>query len=148
MSNNEVKPYDPRQKYTVYDNRTDQLVVSCAPAEVCAQMMGIKRDSFYRAINDNLGKRWTIIKEGKCEDLYSIKKVPPPDPEPKTIGEFMKKCRKSKGYSQLDVHRATGISRDCLYQYERNKSFPNIFTLIEIADFLEVSIDELIGRKR
>lgn len=45
-----------------------------------------------------------------------------------------------------DVHRATGLSKATVTNifYERAKN-PEIQTLLKIADYLNVSIDELLG---
>ena len=62
-------PYESRRKYTVYDNKTDTLVVLCATSEECAAAMGVKIETFYRAVNNKRWNRWTIIKEGRCSKL-------------------------------------------------------------------------------
>lgn len=48
--------------------------------------------------------------------------------------------------SVADVHEATGISKTTLTNiyYERAKN-PELQTLLKIADYLNVSIDELLG---
>lgn len=48
-----------------------------------------------------------------------------------------------------DIHRATGLSKATLTSiyYERSNN-PELQTLLKIADYLSVSIDELLGRKQ
>lgn len=48
--------------YTVYDNRTDMPIVVDETAERCAEVMGVKLDTFFHAVNQTRGKRWTIFK--------------------------------------------------------------------------------------
>lgn len=40
------KPYKSRHFYTVYDNRTDELIILDGTAEQCASMLGIAVSSF------------------------------------------------------------------------------------------------------
>ena len=65
---------EKRQKYTVYDNKTDTPICVCETSDECASIMGIKRGTFYHSINHRniakRGNRWTVIKEGKCEEMY------------------------------------------------------------------------------
>ena len=133
-------------KYTVYDNKTDECICVCESANRCAEIMGVKLDTFYHSINNargnTRGNRWTVLKEGCCEEMV-VSEVP----NPKTIGEFIRRCRKQKGYKQGDVSKATGIARVSISRYERNVQFPTLMNLISMADFLNVSIDELIGRR-
>lgn len=131
-------------KYTVYDNKTDQVICTCESSPKCAEVMGVKLDTFYHAINPRKsnGNRWTVVKEGYCEEM-EVSEVP----QSKTIGQFMRKCRKEKGYKQTDIERATGITRECVSRYENDVYFPTLCNLLSIADFLDVSIDELIGRR-
>ena len=64
--------YEQRRKYTVYDNRTDKPIALCATSEECAQAMGVKIATFYRAVSNKRWKRWTVIKEGKCNELLEV----------------------------------------------------------------------------
>lgn len=47
-----------------------------------------------------------------------------------------------------DVHDATGLSKKTITEiyYERSTN-PEFNTMLKIADFLEVSIDDLLGRE-
>lgn len=38
-------------RYTVYNNDTDELIILDGTAEQCAELMGIRRQSFYSLIN-------------------------------------------------------------------------------------------------
>ena len=56
--------YEQRQKYTVYENRTDECVCNCKTSEECAKAIGITIDAFYHQITHKgqHGNRWTILK--------------------------------------------------------------------------------------
>lgn len=64
-------------RYTVYDNRTDTPIVTDETAERCAEVMGVKLNTFYRAVNRTEGGRWTILKheykrEPKVKNLTAV----------------------------------------------------------------------------
>lgn len=54
--------------YTVYDNKTDFPICVCEPANRCAEIMGVKLDTFYHCIVGRTcnGNRWFVIKEKKA----------------------------------------------------------------------------------
>lgn len=55
--------------------------------------------------------------------------------------------RRQKGLSQREVGEAVGLSRVSLSHYELGKSAPQVFNLICIADYYQVSLDYLVGRE-
>jgi transcriptional regulator with XRE-family HTH domain len=55
--------------------------------------------------------------------------------------------RKNKGLTQEDMAQFLGMSRPGYHRYEKATGEPTIETLIKLADFFSVSIDELVGRK-
>ena len=61
----------------------------------------------------------------------------------KRITEF----RERSGYSVMDIVKNTNISRDMMYAYESARRPIPSQALIEIAEFLSVSLDELVGLK-
>lgn len=63
-----------------------------------------------------------------------------------TIGESIRKARISKGYTISDLARKSGITFQTLFKWEKGDIYPNIFNLIPIADVLNISLDELVGR--
>ena len=63
-----------------------------------------------------------------------------------TIGEAIRKARKSKRYTLEKLQAKTGITRVSLGRWERGEAFPNIVNLLTIADVLGVTLDELVGR--
>lgn len=136
--------YEEAQKYTVYDNRTDEPVAVCATSRECAKAMGVKINTFHAYLTPSAieRKRWTIIKEGKCVEFHEDH-----DTTRKTIGQAMRICRQKRGYSKMELATKTGIHVSNIKSYENDTAYPRITTVIDIADALNVSIDELIGRK-
>lgn len=67
------------------------------------------------------------------------------------MGEFnlvFKSLRQTRGYSQADLSEALDISRSSISMYENGNREPDFETLEKIADFFNVDIDYLLGRKR
>ncbi len=64
-----------------------------------------------------------------------------------TVGEALKYQRENNGLSQTQLAKATGISQQKLSYYESGKHSPSIDDCILLANFYEISLDELVGRK-
>lgn len=65
------------------------------------------------------------------------------------LAENIKKLRKQKKLSQDNLARVADIPYNTLVKIESGKSNnPTFGTLLKLSDALEVSIDELAGRKR
>ena len=62
-----------------------------------------------------------------------------------TIGESIRKHRKDKGLTQTELAEIIGCKPCQVSMWERGL-FPNILNCITLADVLEVSLDELVGR--
>ncbi|CDN39351.1 helix-turn-helix domain-containing protein [Bacillus thuringiensis] len=60
------------------------------------------------------------------------------------LGTQLKKFRELKSFSQEDVARKVGVTRQAVYKWESNKSYPDIDNLILLSELYEVTIDELI----
>ena len=60
------------------------------------------------------------------------------------LGSQLKKFRELKSFSQEDVARKVGVTRQAVYKWESNKSYPDIENLILLSELYEVTIDELI----
>ena len=58
----------------------------------------------------------------------------------------LRELRKERDVSQADVGKLFEITRQAVQRWEVGKSQPNIFQLIELADYFHVSIDYLVGR--
>ena len=59
----------------------------------------------------------------------------------------LKELRMRLALSQREVAANLGISQNALHYYETGRSEPGIDTLIKLADFYNVSLDELVGRE-
>lgn len=55
--------------------------------------------------------------------------------------------RKEKGLTQEDIAQQLGIARPSYTRYETGEREPDFKMVIKLADFFEVSIDHLLGRK-
>ncbi len=62
------------------------------------------------------------------------------------FGEKIKQLRMEKGLSQYQVADSLGFSRGKYANYEQGKREPDFLNLIKIAEFFDVSIDEILGR--
>lgn len=66
--------------------------------------------------------------------------------EPMNIEGF-KRIKKEKGINNYEIHKRTGVLESTLSEFERGKHTDlRISTLIKIADALNVTLDELVGR--
>lgn len=63
------------------------------------------------------------------------------------FGNELKEIRKIHKKSQVEVANATGIPQTTISFIESDKGIPNIYQCIKLADFYDVSLDELIGRE-
>lgn len=63
----------------------------------------------------------------------------------KNIGSVIAELRKKKGVTQEGLAKAVGISAQAVSKWE-NGGVPDVELLPEIADFLKISVDELLGR--
>ena len=54
-------------------------------------------------------------------------------------------ARRAKDMTQMELAERLGISFQAVSSWERGNTMPDIAKLPEIADILEVSVDELLG---
>ena len=66
--------------------------------------------------------------------------------EENAVGENIRRLRMRNQLKQADLAQKLNISRQSLSAYERGITLPDIYLLIEIADFFRISLDELTGR--
>ena len=59
----------------------------------------------------------------------------------------LRKTRLERAYTQKDMARIIDVSVRTWQTYETGTRTPTLENLIKIADFLNVSLDELVGRK-
>lgn len=59
----------------------------------------------------------------------------------------LKKLREAIGLSQQKFGQEIGLARNTICQYESGNRVPDVDTLINIADYFNVTIDYLLGRE-
>ena len=64
------------------------------------------------------------------------------------IGTKLKELRTASGLTQEELSRIIGISRVNYTRYETGKVRPDYETLIKIADYFDVSLDEIFDRNK
>ena len=63
--------------------------------------------------------------------------------------EFSKKIvqlRKEKAITQEELAEMLSVSRQAVSKWEAGKTLPDLSTLMQIADYFNISLDELMGR--
>ena len=63
-----------------------------------------------------------------------------------TFGGRIRQLRLEKGLTQVQLAKATGTTKQNIYQIEANRNYPGIKLMIAIADYFQVSLDYLFGR--
>ena len=63
------------------------------------------------------------------------------------VGKNIRKSRRQRNVTQVQLANELKISRTTLSSYENDRRIPNILTVWMIADVLDISIDELVGRR-
>ena len=62
------------------------------------------------------------------------------------VGAFLKHLRKEKGITQEKLSEELGVSGRTISRWETGENMPDISLLVEIAEFFDVSIPEIINR--
>lgn len=62
------------------------------------------------------------------------------------ISKIIKSLREEKKIGQQELAEALNVSRKTISHWETGYSAPSIPQLIALADFFNVTIDELVGR--
>ena len=66
----------------------------------------------------------------------------------KKIGEFLKRMRKEKGLTQEQLAERFYVSSKTVSRWETGSNMPDVGTLIDLADFYDVDIREIIDGER
>lgn len=61
-------------------------------------------------------------------------------------GEKIKELRMKIGKTQEDVAKYLGVAPQTIYKYEKEINEPDTTTLSKLADYFNVSVDEILGR--
>lgn len=68
--------------------------------------------------------------------------------EQKKIGLFIRKLRKEKGLTQERLAEKLGVTNRSISRWENGVNMPDLDLLIELADYFDVSIDDLLDGER
>lgn len=60
--------------------------------------------------------------------------------------ENLRKIREKRNINQLKIAMDIGITQESISKYENGNAFPSKDVLIKLADYLNCSIDYLLGR--
>lgn len=60
------------------------------------------------------------------------------------VGQKLQKARKSQELTQEQIAEQLGITRQTISNWENNKSYPDIVSLIKLSDIYQVSLDSLL----
>lgn len=63
-----------------------------------------------------------------------------------TIGEAVRKARTDKNMSRCELARKSGVMATTIRAWEQDITNPTLLNLWAVADALNTSIDELVGR--
>ena len=66
----------------------------------------------------------------------------------KKVGAFLKDLRREKGITQEQLAEELGVSGRTISRWETGNNMPDISLLVEIAEFFDVSIPEIIKGER
>lgn len=62
--------------------------------------------------------------------------------------EVLKKLRQQSGMSQGEFGRKFGVDQQAVSKWERDKGYPAVDTLLKIANYFDVSLDNLVYQMR
>ena len=62
------------------------------------------------------------------------------------IGSKIKELRELNNKTQLDIAKALGVTYQTIYKYEKGIAIPPADALLKLADYFNISVDELLGR--
>ena len=68
--------------------------------------------------------------------------------EKNRIGENIRNLRREREVKQITLALELQIGTQSVSAYERGVTLPDIYLLIRIADYFDVTLDELTGRER
>ena len=60
------------------------------------------------------------------------------------VSERIKYLRTEKNLTQMELSKETGLSQNAIAQWENGKRTPNIYAIIKLAKFFEVTTDYLL----
>lgn len=60
------------------------------------------------------------------------------------IGKKLKKARVQSGLTQENVAEKINVSRQAISNWENEKSYPDIISVIELSNLYSISLDDLL----
>ncbi len=60
------------------------------------------------------------------------------------IGQLLKEARSKAGFTQEYVAESINVSRQTISNWENEKSYPDILSVIKLSDLYNVSLDDLL----
>ncbi|OQQ75238.1 hypothetical protein B6U63_02415 [Ligilactobacillus salivarius] len=67
--------------------------------------------------------------------------------QPFSLGNKIKQLRKIHNLNQSELGKILNVSQQAITAWETNRSIPGADTLLFLADYFNVSADELLGRE-
>ena len=64
------------------------------------------------------------------------------------IGQFLRECRKEKGITQEQLAEMLGVTNRSVSRWENGSNLPDLDILIEMADYYDVELRELLDGER
>lgn len=65
------------------------------------------------------------------------------------IGEFLRKLRKEKGWTQMELADQLGVSNRSVSRWENGTTLPDLSLLLVLSELYAISLDEILdGRKK
>ncbi len=61
------------------------------------------------------------------------------------LGSIIRECRMKRGLTQEQLGQELGVSTQSISRWENSATYPDIMMLPVIADFFEITIDQLMG---
>lgn len=62
------------------------------------------------------------------------------------IGSQLKQLRESKKMTQKEVAEILNVTPQTISKWERNKSYPDLDTLVKLSNYFQVSTDQILGK--
>ena len=60
------------------------------------------------------------------------------------IGDKLKNARLDQGLTQENLAERLNVSRQTISNWENNRSFPDIISILHLSDIYSISLDELL----
>ena len=64
------------------------------------------------------------------------------------IGNKLKNARNEKGITQEQAAELLGVTRQSISNWENNRSYPDIISVIKMSDIYSVSLDHLLKEEK